>query len=104
MLKRATRSPLALCIVLAASLALAVVPSTDALARVDMSVGQAGDPNDGEDVYSGGSGTTGLGESEAGGTKIEDVRSPYFLLMPMIVAGVLLFKVVILPVSSSVSR
>lgn len=66
-------------------------------ARVDITVAQSGDPTDGLDADSGGSSTQ-LG----GATRETNAKSPVptrqVLLIPVSVAGVLMFRVVVLPI------
>lgn len=103
MMKRTNRSPLVLCAVLFVGLALSLFPATEAHARVDRSVGQAGDPNDGEDIFGGGSGTD---QEQTPNTITKEGHSSArcVLLIPTIVAGVLVFKIVTISTSLSVSR
>jgi len=71
--------------------------------RENISAGQSGDPNDGNDVASGGSdvGASGnlvkLAESEG------HVRTK-IMLVPVTVAGIVLFRVVLVPTSGNVAR
>jgi len=67
-------------------------------ARENMSVGQAGDPTDGLDADSSGSSTTPAGQTGTLTVEAPDTTSQV-ILIPVSVAGVLIFRIVVVPIA-----
>lgn len=92
MLKRNRHRGVGVEIVLAATLIALLVTAAPGLARQEMSAGEAGDPGDGEEVFSGGSGTDVSSTSKVNSETGERTYLWWFFV-PMIGPGVFAMQV-----------
>jgi hypothetical protein len=101
MMKRVCKTRVGTCAMLLAVFLLVGGVGAPAFARDDMSNGQTGDPNDGNDVASGG-GTSLQGDKAQTVHSGTPAHGPYFVLVPMSIGGLLVFRVVIVPFAETV--
>lgn len=86
MLKRVNKSRLGISVVMTAVLVLVLAAALPVQARQEISDGQAGDPGDGEEVFSGGS----SGDSQtldSGAVATSSRESGLVVLIPVVIPG-----------------
>jgi hypothetical protein len=97
MMKRVSTTRIRMLRRLAVGALVAGLAISPALARVEMSAGQAGDPTDGLDADSGGSSTQ-SGEADGAGSGVAPTAIRQVILVPVNIAGVLVFRVIVTPI------
>jgi hypothetical protein len=103
MMKRVFKTRVVTCAMLLAVFLLAGGVGAPAFARDDMSNGQTGDPTDGLDATPDGGSTSPIGSKTS--SHDPDVRGPRIpILIPVSCAGVLIFRVIYVPLSLNVER
>lgn len=95
MTKRVSTTRITCSIALATMLVFAPFAAEVAWARQDISIGQSGDPTDGEDFDSGGSSGPVRGGGAADSSAVKTPTS-VVLLVPMLSGGLLVFRVVVI--------
>lgn len=100
-MKRVCNSRFAMCALLLAIFLLVSGAGAPVCARECISAGQSGDPNDGNDVASGGSDIRTSGDSSMGSSN-ETRGGVIIMLVPVIVAGIVVFRIVLVPTTGTV--
>ena len=103
MMKRVCNTRFAMSAMLLAVFLLVTGAGAPVWARENISAGQAGDPNDGNDVASGGSDIRSTAGSAGNATNEVQVRTTV-MLVPMTVAGIVIFRVVLVPTTGIVKQ
>lgn len=103
MMKRVCNSRFAMSAMLLAVFLLVSGAGAPVWARESISAGQAGDPNDGNDVASGGSDIKSAESSGGNASGLAQVRS-VVILIPITVAGIVVFRVMSVPIAGTVKQ